>query len=212
MIGAKELSQGISYVRECLGVDMPYGGVHLKMGTHNHLMRLGDHVFLEVIAVNPDIDSPDRPRWFGLDDPSVRRRISEQPTLLTWVVNTSDIDRFLRQSPISFGKAELVKRADLSWYFSLPDDGRLLAGGMLPYAIEWQTDRHPAVKMADLGCRFQGLEIHHPYPSWFHSILASIGATDLVKIYPLPQDRTSYLTATIDTPWGKKTISSDIGR
>jgi len=39
VIGAADLTQGIDYVKECLGVDMPYGGEHEKMGTHNHLMQ-----------------------------------------------------------------------------------------------------------------------------------------------------------------------------
>ena len=39
VIGAADLTQGIDYANECLGVDMPYGGVHEKMGTHNHLLK-----------------------------------------------------------------------------------------------------------------------------------------------------------------------------
>jgi len=96
VIGATDLTRGIDYVRECLGIDMPYGGVHGKMGTHNHLVRLGGDVFLEVIAVNPDIELPESPRWYGLDDPYIRRQIEAQPTLLTWVVNTKNIEKLLR--------------------------------------------------------------------------------------------------------------------
>lgn len=39
VIGAADLTQGIDYVNECLGVDIPYGGAHEKMGTHNHLLQ-----------------------------------------------------------------------------------------------------------------------------------------------------------------------------
>jgi hypothetical protein len=39
VIGAADLPQGIDYVKECLGVDMHCGGVHEKMGTHNHLLQ-----------------------------------------------------------------------------------------------------------------------------------------------------------------------------
>ena len=62
VIGAESLIQGVEYVKSCLGVEMPFGGVHVKMGTHNHLMRLGDGIFLEIIAINPEIDPPNRPR------------------------------------------------------------------------------------------------------------------------------------------------------
>ncbi|MCG8365110.1 MAG: VOC family protein [Pseudanabaenales cyanobacterium] len=210
VIGAADLSQGIAYVKECLGVDTPYGGRHVNMGTHNHLMRLGDHIFLEVMAINPDVESPERPRWFGLDDPYVRWRIESQPALLTWVVNTKNIAALLQQARVSFGKAELMSRGDLSWYFGLPDDGGLLAGGMLPYVIEWRADSHSSTNMADRGCLFQGLEIYHAHPSWLQSVLASIGAAELVKIHALPKNRTPYLVASINTPKGTKELRSDV--
>lgn len=208
VIGAESLAQGVAYVRDCLGVDMPFGGVHAKMGTHNHLMQLGNDIFLEVIAIDDDGEPPDRPRWFGLDDALIRRRIAVQPTLLAWVVNTQDIDRLMKQAAFSMGTAEFITRGNLSWYFALPEDGRLLAGGMLPYAIQWQTDHHPSAAMADLGCRFKGLEIHHPYPRWLASALASIGASDLVTIKALAKNKTPYMTAYIDTPDGVKQLST----
>ena len=208
VIGADNLAQGIAYVKECLGVDIPYGGVHLKMGTQNHLMQLGNNVFLEVIAINPAIEPPENPLWYGLSDPFVRQKIEVQPALLSWVVNTKNIDKFLRQAEISFGIAALISRGDLSWYFGLPDDGRLLAGGMLPYVIEWQTDLHPSTNMTDVGCTLQGLEIYHSRPSWLRSVIESIGAVDLVKINPLQENRAPYLVAYINTPMGERELRS----
>ena len=206
VIGASNLDQGVAYVREVLGVTMPLGGVHLQMGTHNHLMQLGKDVFLEIISINPDIAPPNSPRWFGLDDPIIRRQIEKQPVLLTWVVNTQNIIAFIQKAHISFGTPEMISRGELSWYFGIPDDGRLLAGGMAPYVIEWQTDRHPASKMADFGCRFKRLEIHHPYPEWIKSILISIDAADLVTIIALPKNEAPHLIATIDTPDGERQL------
>lgn len=211
VIGAADLTQGIDYVKECLGVDMPYGGAHEKMGTHNHLMQLGGDVFLEVMAINPDAEPPEYPRWYGLDDPYIRRRIEAQPTLLTWVVNTKNIEKLLQQTTFAFGKATLLSRGNLSWYFGLPDDGRLLAGGMVPYVIEWQTELHPSKLMADVGCRLEGLEIYHSYPSWLQSVLESIGAGNLVKIHPLQKNRSPYLVAHIHTSGGTKELRCDVG-
>ena len=53
VVGAANLSAGVEYVNRLLGVDIPYGGEHEKMGTHNHIMQLGSRLFLEVIAINP---------------------------------------------------------------------------------------------------------------------------------------------------------------
>lgn len=208
VIGAATLTQGVEYVRDCLEVDMPHGGVHVKMGTHNHLMQIGEGIFLEIIATNPDIEPPKRPRWFGLDDPFVRQHLATQPTLLTWVVNTGNLNQLIQQAMFSLGKSELIRRGELSWNFGLPDDGRLIAGGILPYAIEWHTKTHPAANMADLNCRFHSLEIYHPYPEWFQSALVSIGAQDLVKIIRLPQNEAPYITASISTPSGLKKLYS----
>lgn len=208
VIGARTLLQGVNYVRELLGVDMPYGGVHTKMGTHNHLMRTGKETFLEIIAINPDIEPPNRPRWFGLDDPFVRQRLDTQPYLLTWVVNTRNINKLIQQSTFSLGKAELIRRGNLSWYFGLPNDGRLLAGGMLPYVIEWQTDEHPSANMTDLGCNLDRLEIYHPYPRWLQSALSSIGASDTVQVHALQKNEAPYMIAYINTPHGIKKLCS----
>ncbi|MCG8352884.1 MAG: VOC family protein [Chloroflexales bacterium] len=210
VIGAASLDQGVAYVKEHLGVAIPKGGEHAAMGTHNHLMQLGNNVFLEVLAVNPDAPALSRPRWYGFADPFVRRQLARRPQLLTWVVNTPDIAHTLAQSAFSFGEAMLMSRGDLHWYFGVPDDGRLLAGGILPYIIQWQTDTHPSGRLRDLGCTLKQLEIHHPQPDWLASILSAVGAAGCVALKPLEANATPFLAAHIETPIGLKTLSSHI--
>ena len=137
VIAATDIARGVQWAEKALGVLVPRGGVHTTMGTHNHVMRLGEELFLEVIAINPDGPPPLKPRWFGLDDPSVRARLDRSPAFLAWVVNIDDMDGLLASAPMSWGRATPVTRGDLRWRFALPSDGRLLAGGMLPYAIQW---------------------------------------------------------------------------
>ena len=64
---APDLAAGVAWVREALGVEMPPGGRHPEMGTHNHLVGLGPDVYLEVIAIDQDAAAPRHRRWFGLD-------------------------------------------------------------------------------------------------------------------------------------------------
>jgi hypothetical protein len=208
VIAARDLEQGVAYLEQQLGITIPPGGEHPRMGTHNRLMRLGDSMFLEVIAVSPTLPPPEQPRWFGLDDPLVRASINLQPTLLTWVVNCDDIENLLQQAALPFGRLEEVSRGELNWYFGIPEDGRLLAGGMLPYLMQWQVESHPAQKMAELGCRLHRLHIHHPYPLWLISILESIDAGDLVQIHPLFTNHVPFLAAEIDTPAGRRVLRS----
>jgi len=208
VIGAASLEQGVAYVKERLGVEIPKGGEHPAMGTHNHLMQLGGGVFLEVIAINPMAPAPSRPRWYGLDDPYVRCRLKREPQLLTWVVNVADIVSVQAQAQFSFGEAIPVSRGDLNWLFGIPDDGRLLAGGLLPYLIQWQTEVHPVGRMRDMGCRLRGLEIHHPRPDWLSSILSAIEARKFVQLERLPVDATPFLQVHIETPTGVTTLHS----
>ena len=208
VIAAETLEAGVAYVKKELGIEMPFGGRHIKMGTHNHLMRIGQDIFLEIIAIDPDLPVPDQPRWFGLDDPYIRVQIRKNPILLTWVANTTDIKTFLSAAPLSFGRAELISRGDLSWYFSLPRDGRLIASGILPYVIEWQTPVHPSENMADLGCRLQQLEIRHPLPEWLKSMIGPVKLPKMVRIKAGSQDKPPSLAASFETPVGTRTLSS----
>jgi glyoxalase-like protein len=65
---APSLAEGVEHVRTCLDLDVPVGQRHAYMGTHNHLLQLGDMVYLEIVALDPEADAPSRRRWFGLDE------------------------------------------------------------------------------------------------------------------------------------------------
>jgi hypothetical protein len=41
VIGAATLEDGVRFVKQKLGVDIPPGGKHPLMSTHNHVMQLG---------------------------------------------------------------------------------------------------------------------------------------------------------------------------
>ena len=210
VIGAATLEQGVAYIREALGIEIPLGGEHLHMGTHNHLMQLGNEIFLEVMAINPQAVAPNRPRWFGLDDPFVKAQLEEQPRLLTWVVNTPDVSSLKQQSIFEFGAIASMNRGDIEWLITIPADGSLPGAGMLPTLIEWRNDTHPSNRYPDLGCSLQKLEIHHPNLDWLKSILESIGAHQCVELYPLSANVAPYLVASIETPSGVKELSSKV--
>lgn len=210
VIGAANLEQGVKYIRESLGIDVPPGGEHFHMGTHNHLMQLGNEMFLEVMAINPKAAAPNRPRWFGLDDPFVKTELERQPRLLTWVVNTPDIALLQQQSKFNFGAIASMNRGDIEWLITVPDDGNLPGAGMLPTLIEWGNDFHPSDRYPDLGCSLQRLEIHHPNLDWLKSILESIGANQCVELFSLPANVAPYLVASIETPSGLKELSSKV--
>jgi hypothetical protein len=51
---ARSLEEGATYVEAVLGIGLSPGGKHDHMGTHNRLLSLGPHCYLEVISVDPD--------------------------------------------------------------------------------------------------------------------------------------------------------------
>ena len=147
-VAAHTLAQGVEYVRACLGIEMPYGGAHPRMGTHNHLVRLGPAVFLEVIAVDPAAPAPARPRWFGLDDPALQAELAAAPRLLTWVVRTGDIAGALLACSRPLGAIQPMTRGELRWLITFPDDGTMVDGGAMPALIHWHgPGEHPAGRM-----------------------------------------------------------------
>ena len=137
-----------------LGVAMWPGGEHPAMGTHNRLLRLGENTYLEVIAVNPAAGKPQRPRWFGLD----RLMPDSPPRLAAWVARTADIESTFSASVEPLGTLLPMRRGDLAWRISVPNDGDVIFGGIVPMLIEWQTRTHPASRLPDSGCDLEALE------------------------------------------------------
>lgn len=203
VVAAHSLEQGADYLRGILGVDIPPGGRHQSMATHNLVMQLGNDAYLEVIAIDPQGQVPRHPRWFALDTSHMRAALRARPRLVTWVINTPDLQSLAAKAGFDIGRPTELSRDDLRWEFALPDDGRLLADGMLPYCIQWHSSPHPSRNMANTGCMLRELSIHHNRPRWLNDRLDAIEAAHLVHIETLPDGETPYLEAIIDTPGGR---------
>ena len=202
-VAALTLDEGVEHVRRALGVVMPPGGAHLLMGTHNHLMRLGEGIFLEVIA--PDFDvTPRRRRWFALDDPAMRRSLEGAPRLVTWVVRAEDIRLALAHVPGAAGEPVGVTRGTLSWQISVPADGSLPMDGAFPTVIEWPKGAHPSSGMPDFGCRLGRVSVTHRNGTDLASWLAPFLDDHRVVI---GHGSEVQIRATIMTPDGPKELT-----
>ena len=202
VIAARTLDAGVRFIRERLGVEIPPGGRHESMGTHNHLMRLGRGSFLEVIAIDPEAQDPARPRWYGLDDPAMRARLRDGPSLITWVIRTADIVAAVDAAAIPLGTITRVSRGALSWRLTVPDDGHMPGGGTIPHLIEWDKALRPWEQMADLGCSLAALTLADPDGDWLHDVLRSLGAESLPFVKAL-EGGPPRLSARIVTPSGR---------
>ena len=206
VVAASNLEQGVNYIRDVLGVEIPKGGEHPLMGTHNHVMRIGDEIFLEVIAINPEAPPPSRPRWFGLDDPAMQHSLQQRPRLVTWAANTNDLEQLQADTPMGLGEITPLSRGNLSWLFAVPEDGRLLASGFIPNVMQWKTEGHPANNMSDLNCRLLKLTIYHPYAQWLSGILQTMQLDHQVSIEPVANTAQAYMRAEFETPNGVRVL------
>ncbi len=172
------------------------------MGTHNLLLRLGDALFLEVIAVNPAAAAPLRPRWFALDDitPHTPARLS------TWVVRSQNIRTSAQSASSALGEIEPMTRGALNWLITIPEDGSVPMQGVAPALIEWNTDVHPASRLEDKGLSLARLEIYHPQAEQVNALLASLELEAPVTVKPSSGAAGAYLCAYINTPNGVRQL------
>jgi len=163
---APTLAEGVSHVRTCLDLDVPFGQRHSYMGTYNHLLQLGNTVYLEIVAFDPQADGPGRPRWFGLDDQkNVRTDWDEGRRFRGWVARTDAIDVVLTGREGIFGAKVALPMVDPSFDFAIPDDGSLPLDGAVPSIIDRRGKPRSMATIADLGARLRSFTLEHPDPS-----------------------------------------------
>ncbi|MGB0497926.1 MAG: VOC family protein [Rubricella sp.] len=204
VVGAATLEEGRAWMENALGVPAAGGGMHAMMGTHNALWRL-DRGYLEVIAIDPAAPRPDRPRWFGLDDPVVQARLSVRPRLLTWVARCAPgtLDETLEGAAYAPGEALSFNRDTLRWRLTVPEDGHPAGDGRLPGLIEWENGSiPPSETLRDDGLRLERFRVMEE--EGIADALASIGTDGLAGFH----DGAPLLSMAIATPRGEVVITS----
>lgn len=201
-IVAPDLDTGCAFVTRVLGVELQPGGVHPRMGTHNRLLRLGPDTYLEVIAIDPTAQRPDRPRWFGMD----QLAMDAPARLATWVARTDDIHGMSEACRAIVGSPEPMTRGELAWQITIPADGSLPLGGSAPTLIQWEQTPHPASAMVDRGCSLVALDVFDPDPGKIQALLNAINFAGAVRLHGLGLGSEPYLVAHIQTPNGLKML------
>src|SRR5690348_9646989 len=191
VVTASALADGVAWVESILGVALQAGGEHQRMATHNALLRLGDSTYLEVIAPNPAASRPDEPRWFELD----RMSADQLPRLATWVARTDDIKATTTGCHGEFGDIAPMSRGSVLWLITIPAQGALLAGGIIPMLVEWRIAKHPAAALEDKGCALRQLDLFHPNLDAVAKILDCLEIRPEVGIHKLATGMRPYLVA-----------------
>lgn len=197
-IGTQSLDEGVAALQETLGVTVPRGGKHDAMSTHNCVMQSGNESFLELIAIDPEAPEPGRTRWFTLDDPATRARLAARPRALCWVVGTDDLDAVIAASPVDLGEVVPFARGERSWRLTVPADGSLPMGGLLPAFIEWSPGPHPSAGQQDLGVRLETVQLTHPDPEALTDMLKALRVDHLAEV----RQGEAALSFALETPQG----------
>lgn len=202
-IGADSLEQGVDAMNSILGVEVPRGGKHDAMSTHNCVMQSGNESFFELIAIDPDAPAdPGRTRWFTLDDPATQTRLKDRPRALCWVVGTDDLDGIIAASPVDLGEVVLFTRGDRSWRLTVPQDGSLPMGGLLPAFIEWSPGPHPSTGQQNLDVTLEKVRLTHPDAEALTDALKALKVDHLAEVHTGP----SALSFELNTPNGRVTL------
>ncbi len=202
---APTLAEGVAHVRRCLDLDVPFGTRHRYMGTHNHRLQLGDGVYLEIVALDPEGRPPKRPRWFGLDDEDgVRRNWEAGRRLRGCVAATVDIASTVAGRGDLFGEVVPLPPEDPVFAFSIPSDGSLPLDGAVPSLIDHRGDPTAMSEIPDLGARLLSLHLAHPAPDRIAGLYCDLSVDRPPRIV---RGTGARWEARIETPAGPKTLT-----
>ena len=182
VIGAANLISGTNILEKKLGTEFSPGGEHKIMGTHNQLLKLQSDIYLEVIANNPNVDKPSRPRWFSLDEARTKEKIKHSPRVLCWALEVDNIEDTVKKCGYNPGEILKISRGELTWKITVPSNGMLAENGVLPALIEWPTDQHPTKKLTNNKVSINKLSLFHPEPNKIKSIISNLIESDLIHV------------------------------
>lgn len=149
------------------GVELTVGGAHPDLGTVNLLASIGEGVYLEFIAPNPDVDPPQ-----GL---GARLVSYADPHIASFALRTEDMAATVAAAEAAglstlgpgAGSRETPDGVLLSWrglYLVGHDQG-----DQVPFYIDWGETPHPADTSAQ-GLKLLSFRAIHPEPERLEAI------------------------------------------
>ncbi|MEP3277519.1 MAG: VOC family protein [Stappiaceae bacterium] len=201
---APTLIEGVTHVRDCLDLDVPFGTHHDYMGTHNHRLQLGNNVYLEIVAIDRDGPTPDRARWFGLDDQeTVRSDWNDGRRLRGWVAGTVALDTVLATHGEIFGEEIPLPPANPEFAFSIHHDGALPLDGAAPSLIDHRGDPTSMDDIPEMGARLRSFTLEHPEAAEIAALYRALAIDRPPTIVQGPAVR---YRALIETPGGLREL------
>ena len=186
VIGAANLEKATKKVEGLLQTKFSTSGKHSLMATHNRLARLQNSVYVEIIAIDPNASFPkscfQEKRWFSLDSATTQRRLLKGPQPLCWVVAVNNIEQVASNCGYEPGRVTEMSRDDFRWRLTVPNNGDLSAGGILPVLIEWPKGKNPAEAMPKSDLVLKQLLLSHPNPNSIERILSKLDISGPIDV------------------------------
>ena len=210
IVAAGTLEQGVAWCEATLGITPGPGGKHPLMGTHNRLFKIATvaypQAYFEIIAIDPEAQTPPHPRWFGLSEPAVQAALRDQgPRLIHAVARSTMLDMH-RWGLITVGckpgDPVNLERGTYCWQMLVRSDGGMDAGGALPTLLQW-LGPHPADAMPESSATLRALA------------LSGINdrARDVLRprgVQVSAETTGPALRATLATPMGERVLQSTV--
>lgn len=202
---APSLTDGVEHVQACLGIEVPFGTRHHYMGTHNHRLQLGNGVYLEIVALNPEGIDPGRARWFGVDDEkTVRADWDAGRRLRGWVASTNNLRSAVAKHGAIFGNEVSLPPEDSVFAFAIPEDGSLPLDGAAPSLIDRRGVPTSMEKIPDRCAVLRSLTLEHPEPGMIEALYRDLKIDRPPQVVMGPEVR---YRAEIETPAGLKVLT-----
>ena len=170
VVAARRLDESVAWCEGLLGITPGPGGQHVFMGTHNRLFGIASarfpRAYFEIIAIDPAVAAPARPRWFDLDQPALQAELESGPKLVHWVARIENLVRAVATAEAAgVDCGEIIQaqrdtpRGTLVWRITVRPDGRRLFAGALPTLIEWPGP-HPVDARTQSGVQLESMELN----------------------------------------------------
>lgn len=194
-VAGETLEEAVAHTEDALGITLGPGGSHARYGTRNRLIGLEDGLYLEAIAIDPEAQPQELPRWFNLDQFTGPARLSN------WILRSGDLATEKRLLPPHAQRHVQMQRGDLSWLMTVPADGLLPYDNLFPAVLQWQADP-PAARLPQSGCRLTRLVLSHPDAPDLKAVLDRILSDPRIAV----ETGEPAMIAEFDTPHGLRVL------
>ncbi len=205
VVGISDLDRGMTLVEELTGVRPVFGGAHPHIGTHNALIALGEHSYLEIIAPNPDAD-------LSMLDPDLKAQFMDPLqgmdtlTPFLWAIGSSDLEstrRLLQAEGVHLSGPQPGSRKkpdghSLEWIAAFVT-GPSARG--LPFFIQWKDPADSPPNDSPKGCVLNNFSLTGPDSAVLKKILDTLSLTAVVSAADEPS-----LQIVLDCPAGRVQI------